>query len=353
MSQDYGIDNEGTGFGFDDDEDMEQLFKAAANAAEPGDDTNDSHLSYVYDDNSSPNEQVSSDDEQDIKHNVSESEAWHVVPDEEYVESEVIVHEVPTYDDNVQEITNEEDSYEKHEDFVVDKESEYQAEEENTYSNDRRIYSNSPSVEIEEHSYEEEKQAPVQPKRYGTHRSAVSADPKPSTPEPIVEQANSSIAETQDSTVKQQRRFNIPTEAEDIAHAQKVIRILDVYRGLNSQNMVAQLIYNDNEVDHTDEARLVVQVLRADPILSEMMTALREAALEKDRVERVFYVLRLDTHILNYLGDFLTTIVGAEFDNSNDQIGFAKEIETVINELDSKIVQIVADAQSVLSASQE
>lgn len=148
------------------------------------------------------------------------------------------------------------------------------------------------------------------------------------------------------------KRFNIPTEKDDIESVRKTIRILDAYRKLNSKTIVAQLIFNDNNVDPQDEAALVVKVLRADPMLGRMMTVLRESASEKDRVERVFYILNTDHDVLRYLGSFLETVSDKTFDNSQNHIAFAKEIEQTIENLDTKIVQHVADAQSVLVAAE-
>jgi len=359
MSQDYGIDNEGTGFDFDDEEDIEKVFNRVSQAADPGEDNDDSHLAYVYDNQSNDEYTEEKDDTPSSISTVDEhvefeapveaddsrsNNSWEVVNQDD---SSQLVHEVPTYDDSIDAASD--DNYEAHEEFIVDdstsaNESEENISHETLSPENRRVY-NSDS------SYAGEGDLPeTQPKRYGTHSSGTPVESySASTPSPTPQDNVAPLT----TPVASSRRFNIPTEKEDIAHAERVIKIIDVYRGLSNQNVVAQLIYNENEVDHKDEASLVVKALRADPVLSEMMTALREAALEKDRVERVFYILRLERHLLNYLGDFLTTIVGAEFTDKNDQIGYSKQIETVIEGLDSKIVQIVADAQSVLAAAHE
>lgn len=370
MSQDFGIDNEGTGFDFDDDEeDIESMFKHASNAAETGDDDGDSHLKYIFDeqdnDRSSQNiaqEEVSVDEpEVAQKPTVEEenSDAWRVADTEIVSPNEEIQHDVPTYDDTTEEPVSEQSSYEDFETFEVAEDPVQVHSANSAYTQEQRVeevsepvaeapqrvYANSGNVEKEETVSETQ--------RYGVDTRYSANEPVQTRYEPSASTANTYASANQAPAPTTGRRINLPSEREEIAHVNKVINILNVYRKLSNKNAVAQLVYNQAEVDETDEAALVVKVLRAEPIQSETMTVLREAALQKDRVERVFYILRLERHLLEYLGAFLTTIVGAEFTNTQDQISFSKEIEQVIESLESGIVQIVAEAQSVLSAAHE
>lgn len=371
MSQDFGIDNEGTGFDFDDDEeDIESMFKHASNAAETGDDDGDSHLKYIFDeqnnDRSSQNiaqEEEVSVDEPEVaqKPTVEEenSDAWRVADTEIVSPNEEIQHDVPTYDDTAEEPVSEQSSYEDFETFEVAEDPVQVHSANSAYTQEQRVeevsepvaeapqrvYANSGNVEKEETVSE--------PQRYGVDTRYSANEPVQTRYEPSASTANTYASANQAPAPITGRRINLPSEREEIAHVNKVINILNVYRKLSNKNAVAQLVYNQAEVDETDEAALVVKVLRAEPIQSETMTVLREAALQKDRVERVFYILRLERHLLEYLGAFLTTIVGAEFTNTQDQISFSKEIEQVIESLESGIVQIVAEAQSVLSAAHE
>lgn len=365
MSQDFGIDNEGTGFDFDDDEeDIESMFKHASNAAETGEDDEDSHLKYIFDEQSNDRSSQSVEQEtvepEEVQEEIAQedTDAWRVAEPEVASEYEEIQHDVPTYDDTVEEPVSEQSSYEDFENFEV-------AENPTQVYVDNTVYTQEPRVEeYPEPSAEaaaqriyttsgnvEKEETVSEPQRYGVDTRSSTNEPVQTRYEPSASTANAHASANPAPSTG--RRINLPSEREEIAHVNKVINILNVYRKLSNKNAVAQLVYNQAEVDETDEASLVVKVLRAEPIQSETMTVLREAALQKDRVERVFYILRLERHLLEYLGVFLTTIVGAEFSNTQDQISFAKEIEQVIESLESGIVQIVAEAQSVLSAAHE
>lgn len=148
-----------------------------------------------------------------------------------------------------------------------------------------------------------------------------------------------------------QRRMNIRTDKEDIAEAKKIINILDTYRKLQSEtkNVVSQFICEDED-DLQDESILVVRTLRAEPMLYNTMTALRESASETDRVERVFYVLRLENDVLYDLGELVGTLIESEIENRENKIEYSKKLEEAINGLDRKIIDYVSATQSVLAA---
>ena len=116
------------------------------------------------------------------------------------------------------------------------------------------------------------------------------------------------------------------------------------------KNIVAQFVYNDNDVDITDEAQIVVKVLNADEMLAKTMTNLKETASQKDRVERVFYILRLEQNELKTLGSLVSTLTENNINSASDNIGFARELEAAIEKLDPKIIQYVAATESVLKA---
>ena len=328
MSQDFGINNPGSGFDFDDEEeDLEAMFNRANEGEETSDD--DNHLAYIYDDLPAQNQSNQQEEE-------SADNAWEVMPQEEAAQ-ETISDSIPTYD----ETTKVPDNTDYH-NF-----EEYKAPYEEETSQSYEAEQNQPVSSTLQPSYEEEKVEQEQriPSHYNSGHSSYSA---PSASKPVAVE-NKEPAYSQNSS----KKFNIPTEKDDIESVRKTIRILDAYRKLNSKTIVAQLIYNENDVDPQDEAALVVRVLRADPMLGRMMTVLRESASEKDRVERVFYILNTDENVLRYLGNFLETVSDVNFDQSQDHIAFAKEVERTIEGLDSKIVQHVADAQSVLVAAED
>lgn len=147
------------------------------------------------------------------------------------------------------------------------------------------------------------------------------------------------------------RPVNVKSEKDEISEAQRIINILDTYRGLQSEvkDVVSQFVGNDSI---EDEASLVVKVVRADPMLYRTMTALKEAASETDRVERVFYILRLESDLLFSLGDLADSFnEGSITADRSDKIGFSKAVEDAINKMDRKIIDYVTATQTVLAAS--
>lgn len=336
MSQDFGIDNAGSGFDFeDDDEDLEAMFNRANEGEETEDD--DSYLNYT----SSYAEQPVSENVENVSDNndqveiTSSENAWEELPNENSENLETVGSSVPTYDDTT--VVVENTDYENFEEYKTPQEESVEQFE-----------------TIPEPISQVVQEKPVQ-EEYGQSFSS-NYNSMPSSSSANIAPEQTTVQKAVEPVVNQQpptRKFNITTEQEDIESVRKTIKILDAYRKLSSKSIVAQLIYNENDVDPDDEAALVVRVLRADPMLGKMMTVLRESASEKDRVERVFYILNTDQDVLKYLGSFLETVSDVEFDNTHNHIAFAKEVEKTIETLDNKIVQHVADAQSVLVAAED
>lgn len=149
-------------------------------------------------------------------------------------------------------------------------------------------------------------------------------------------------------------RVSMRSEADDITEAGRVIRVLDTYRSLNSdtRSVVSQFIHNDNSHDPNDEALLVVRTLRADPMLAKCMRALGDSTTEKDRVKRVFYILRLPTDVLHSLGELVSMLSDSDLGNRNDQLAYAQSLENQVEGLDSKTIEYVKATQSVLDAAE-
>lgn len=394
MSQYYGIDNDGDGFAFDsDDNAMENLFNQTASSGDFDDDDDNSHLQYFTEsnDNEGSDEYVSESND-NVNDNVNDNSVY-VSQEQDYVaESDVqeetyddsnyqepsanyvssandhtaeeyedpISDNVPRYDETTQDTVS--DTYENYEEFTVESSPVAQSPyEDNTQEYTQNsvasaseeefvpaVYNSSASVAPNANSPYVTSAAPqesaVSQERYVVKDSSAASGS-------VVYSATEPIQETQDTRSRQ--RINIMTEEEEIQKTAKIIKVLDVYRKLSQKDVVAQLIYNQNDVDPADEASLVVKVLNTQPIYYEMMTSFREAATQKDRVERVFYILRLDRDILDHLGGFLETLSEVEFVDKHDQISYSKQLEHAIDNLDNKVVQLVADAQSVLSAANE
>lgn len=148
-----------------------------------------------------------------------------------------------------------------------------------------------------------------------------------------------------------ERKLTMKTETHFINETQRIINVLDTYRGLSQtvRSMVIQFIDVEN-VD--DEAKVVVRALNADPMLGKTMEALRDSASERERVERVFYILRLSNDVLHSLGNLVTALTGKNFTDNADQLTYAKELEESINGLDKQIIEYIVATQNVLKAAQ-
>lgn len=265
MSRDFGINNEGGGFAFDDDSDLDQLLEIASKGEESGEDEDDSGI---------------------------------------FLEDSGEIAASPA-DTGVK--TAPEPVQERYEEPVVQE----------------------PEPIVQETSY---------------------------TPEPVYEEPVISAPPVQEYTPTTPsftaHRPVIRKETDLIDEAARVIRVLDVYRKLTDdvKNVVAQFVYNDNEVDISDEATLVVKVINAEDMLGKTMTNLKESAAQKDRVERAFYILRLAEDELASLGALVSTLTETEISGIHDRIGFSKQVESAVDTLDPKIIQYVTATESVLNA---
>lgn len=304
MSQDFGIDNEGQGFDFDegDETDLDKLLDIASQGAEEEDD-DDSVLFFNKENKKEDSRQEPQNTQQgELKEDESSTNDSLSDYSDDY-ESEVQSEE----DHNrVEEISPDPVANEPEEITPVNYETEYQ-----------------PDPVAEEPKFEPE------------------PTPAPAPPQQETYENKSNI-----------RRVTIKSEAEEVSEINKVIKVLDTYRKLNNdvRNVVSQFVDND---DMSDESTLVVKVLRADPMLSQTMAALRDSASQNDRVERVFYILRLETKLLYNLGTLVETLTEEDIENKEDKIGYSKNVEKAINDLDKKVIDYVSATQSVLSAAEE
>lgn len=297
MPSDFGINNDGGGFAFDDDSDLDQLLRIAAQGEA---------------DEESGDFGIFSDGEAEIS----------AAPIDRGVRQST------SADETLLEAPSEQSPYPQH--------------EEHQYGSNKHVV---PPTENEHHQ-----------------ETTVSA-PSPETAS--VKPIQSSYQEPIDTYQEPITNFNnepensftphrpiIRKEAEMIEETKKIIRVLDVYREFSDdvKNIVAQFVYNDNDVDITNEAQLVVKVLNADEMLAKTMTNLKETASQKDRVERVFYILRLEQNELKTLGSLVSTLTENNISSASDNIGFARELEAAIEKLDPKIIQYVVATESVLKA---
>lgn len=161
------------------------------------------------------------------------------------------------------------------------------------------------------------------------------------------------FAEPKPADARSSRRINIPTEADEISLAGKVIRIIDAYRKLNQEvrSVASQFITGGSEIIN-DEATLAIKVINADPMLSVTMKALREAK-DLDPVERVFFVIDLEEDVLHSLGGLVGVFVGKTFDDTLDKIKYSRVVVSEIGELDERAINYVESTESILAAADE
>lgn len=290
MPSDFGIKNDGGGFAFDDDSDLDQLLRIAAQGEA---------------DEESGDYGIFSDGETEISS----------APIDRGVRQPM------SADETLLETSSEQSPYPQH--------------EEHQYGSNKHV---APPSEYEHHQ-----------------ETTVSApSPAPANVEPVqstYQEPTTNFSNEPENSFTPHRPI-IRKEAEMIEETKKIIRVLDVYREFSDdvKNIVAQFIYNDNDVDITDEAQIVVKVLNADEMLAKTMTNLKETASQKDRVERVFYILRLEQNELTTLGSLVSTLTENNINSASDNIGFARELEAAIEKLDPKIIQYVVATESVLKA---
>lgn len=177
---------------------------------------------------------------------------------------------------------------------------------------------------------------------------------QPSVP---VGNESSAVSEPSSSASSTKPGIHFKRESDQIADADRVIRVLDAYRALTAseKSVAAQFVLNSTDVDTSNEPEIVVKVINSDAMLGITMKNIREMASEKDRVERVFMVLRLPDDQLDSLGEIIQSVSDSKFETTlrSDRIGFAKEVEAAIDSLENDIVSYISATEGVLAAASD
>ena len=199
----------------------------------------------------------------------------------------------------------------------------------------------------------------TEPETYGDQQYVNSpADPEQFA-QPSVSFGNESPAmnEPSSSASSVKPGIHFKRESDQIADADRVIRVLDAYRALTAieKSVAAQFVLNSTDVDTSNEPEIVVKVINSDAMLGITMKNIREMASEKDRVERVFMVLRLPDDQLDSLGEIIQSVSDSKFETTlrSDRIGFAKEVEAAIDSLENDIVSYISATEGVLAAASD
>lgn len=153
--------------------------------------------------------------------------------------------------------------------------------------------------------------------------------------------------------VNQPKRFNIPSETDQIDFAMRVISVIDTFRALKSDEkaVVEQIITNDDKTTG-DESRIAIKAINADPMLSITMKNFREAK-ESEAVERAFYVISLPENNLYSLGNMASAFTNEYIEESLDKIEYARKLVDAIAKLDNNAVKYITSTESVLAAASE
>lgn len=207
-----------------------------------------------------------------------------------------------------------------------------------------------------------EETEPVQVEAEPAAVESVVAQPADEVEEPIIAPTTHYQSEEAEEPMYQEptpapftpSRPSAPALSEtDIARTGRIIKILDAYRDLDADMrfMVAQYIYNSSEVDAEDEAALVVQVLNADPTIKRTMVEFRKAVEQKERLDRVFFLLELPRDVRINLGSLVGTISGERLSgNGRGDNSYVRELEGRIHQLDASEIDYVIYAQGVMTA---
>ena len=199
----------------------------------------------------------------------------------------------------------------------------------------------------------------TEPETYGNQQYVNSPAEPEQFAQPLVPAGNESptVNESSSSASSVKPGIHFKRESDQIADADRVIRVLDAYRALTAieKSVAAQFVLNSTDVDTSNEPEIVVKVINSDAMLGITMKNIREMASEKDRVERVFMVLRLPDDQLDSLGEIIQSVSDSKFETTlrSDRIGFAKEVEAAIDGLENDIVSYISATEGVLAAASD
>ena len=200
----------------------------------------------------------------------------------------------------------------------------------------------------------------TEPETYGDQQQYINSHAEPEQfAQPSVSFGNESPAVNEPSSSGSSAKpgIHFKRESDQIADADRVIRVLDAYRALTAseKSVAAQFVLNSTDVDTSNEPEIVVKVINSDAMLGITMQNIREMASEKDRVERVFMVLRLPDDQLDSLGEIVQSVSDSKFETTlrSDRIGFAKDVEAAIDSLENDIVSYISATEGVLAAASD
>lgn len=332
------------GFSFDDDdEDLEAMFAAAAKGEVNADTESDSDIFFddagiVSNDNYTTQEPLHNSYQNEQPYHGSQQ----TQTEDQYATVGYQNESTSFTDETLGSQIDYEDSYEDETEVVTDRGYVEQ------YSQPETQYVEPETQFVEQEQY-------VEPEPYQQPQQHY-VEPT-YTPEP-----QQHVSQTQGHALTNQtpQHFNskpaFRKESDFIAETRKVIRVLDVYRGLtdDEKNMAMQLVFESSDIDINNESELIVKVITADPMIYKTVANLENAAKERNRVSRVFYILRLPTNELHSLGSLVQSLSAQDIEyNQSDNIGFSESIEAEIDKIETSVINLIAATQTLLGAAEE
>lgn len=145
-------------------------------------------------------------------------------------------------------------------------------------------------------------------------------------------------------------KVHVPSMEDDRNRVSQIVRIVDAYRRLNSEEkgVVSQFITGGEVID--DETDFIIRTVNVDKSLAVTMKALKDAK-NVDPVERAFFVIELNDKTFYSLGDLVAVFTGEDINKRTTKTVYARELVKQIDMLDSKSMNFVEATESVLSAS--
>jgi hypothetical protein len=180
----------------------------------------------------------------------------------------------------------------------------------------------------------------------------INDDPKDEKPVPVeVPAPPVEVPVVSSKAVKPHGGVRIRTEDELEQDTSRIIRVLDAYRDLSSEEReVALQFISNGQAEGVTDSKAVVKVINADQMLLKTMSSMCEV-YELAPVDRAFYVMALDSKTLHMLGDLVSVFTQSDYNTKQSNLQFAKEVVSGIEQVGDREISYVKATESLLSAS--
>lgn len=147
-------------------------------------------------------------------------------------------------------------------------------------------------------------------------------------------------------------KMHIPSAEDELRRINLVLAIADACRSLSKddRDIVGQFLTQGEEVK--TEGELVLQVLTSSPTVRTGIKHIKQAKA-LDAVERAFYVIELTDSDLYNVGDLIAIFSDEEPNRSSSRTQYARQLVKCIEQLDTMRMQYIEAIQSVLAVLEE